>query len=296
MVPEDLFLGSAQDSATECSSYWNIDRLEDGVYILASTLTIGRFNETVKNLRQRHLVERDVHNDEGRLRIHRALQRNILHSLISNVDERQFIFEEALNLVLTAFPRQDLAKRGDSSQWPTSQKYLSQVTNLSTAYAQMEPKLIVEMDFATLLRDAGWFLFNFGVSPDGVRVLEQGKEVCDELTCSSQQEAQLILADILGPSQVYCQFMGVGGRRSALQKAKKQLNIRKELTAYKLSQQLTDYEKIGLARALVDLGMTYAQLNDMDEADRLWQNAEAAYDEIGTNDVLAARLGSLYSF
>ena len=129
-----------------------------------------------------------------------------------------------------------------------------------------------------------------------MRILEQGEEVCDELTCSGQQEAQLILADILGPFQVYCQFLGVSGRRSALQKAEKQLKIRKELTGYKPSQQLTVNEKIGLARALVDLGMTYAQLNDMDEAERLWQDAEAAYHEIGTDDVLAARLGSLYSF
>ena len=90
--------------------------------------------------------------------------------------------------------------------------------------------------------------------------------------------------------------MGASGRRSALQKANKQLNIRKELSGYKPSHQLTDYEKIGLARALVDLGMTYTQLDDMDEADRFWQNADAAYDEIETNDVLAARLDSLYSF
>lgn len=69
------------------------------------------------------------------------------------------------------------------------------------------------MNFAALIRDAGWFLFNFGVSPDGVRILEQGEEICDELTCSGQLEAQLILADILGPFQVYCQFMGVSGRK-----------------------------------------------------------------------------------
>ena len=154
-VPEDLFLGNAQNSANECSSYWNIDRLEDGAYKVTSTLTICRFNEAVKNLRQRHLVERDVHNDEGRLRIHRALQRNILHNLNSNVDERQVIFREALKLVRTAFPWQDLAKRGGSGQWPTSQKYRSQVMNLSTTYTQMEPKLMADMDFSTLLRDAG---------------------------------------------------------------------------------------------------------------------------------------------
>lgn len=114
-VPEDLFLGSAQNSANECSSYWNINRLEDEVYKVTSTLTICRFNEAVKNLRQRHLVERDVHNDEGRLRIHRAFHRNILHNLNSNIVERQVVFREALKLVRTAFPWQDLAKRGDSS-------------------------------------------------------------------------------------------------------------------------------------------------------------------------------------
>ena len=55
-IPEDLFLENPQNSANECPSYWNIDRLEDGAHKVTSTLTICRFNEAVKNLRQRHLV------------------------------------------------------------------------------------------------------------------------------------------------------------------------------------------------------------------------------------------------
>ena len=256
-------------------------------------LTSARFNEAIKYLSERHLVGIEVHNKSRILSLHRALQRHLLHRLNTNLEERQSVFDEALRMVRRAFPVQNVVKRGDTSQWPMSEKYISQVTSLSAAYSQIEPRLKTDICLATLLADAGFFQLNYSLAPDGVSILQQGEIACDELIRSGHPDVQVILTDILNPLQLFFQFMGVEGRKTALQKSIRELSVREELVINIPEEQLSQLDRIGLARATVDLAMSNIQLNHIDEAARLFQQGVSIYQSIGDDSVVAARLSVL---
>ena len=281
-IPVGLFLGDEQADQDKQKDHWDCET----------------FNEAVRKLRERHLIERDMKNGEGFLRIHRALQRNMLQKMNADTPMRNQAFCEALGLVRKAFPLHDPARRGDLSKWPLSKKYLPQVQSLSLAYSQLEPQIPADMALATLFRDAGGFLLNFAEAIDGVPILRLGERICDQLIQSDNSENspyKPVLADVLNPLQIYCQGMGLKGRHDALAKARRHLAIRHEIIAGRPQSEWTPAEGLGLAMGYVDVGMTLSQFDDMDAADECWRQGEEVYHSIGGEDQFAARLGLMGS-
>ena len=72
--------------------------------------------------------------------------------------------------------------------------------------------------------------------------------------------------------------------------------MREDIIANRPSGQGTGSDLLGLGRACVDVGMTLAQVNKVDEADKYFQRGEEVYHSIGSNEALTARLASLCSF
>jgi len=280
-IPEDIFIGpQKQESEKSGWEYWDIQR----------------FNEAVRILRERHLVERDVGPTGSCLRTHRALQRDILQRLDGDIDFRQQVFNEAVEIVRKAFPYQNAIVRGDASHWSIEEKYLPQVVSLNVTFTQSVPSIEGTLQFATILRDAGYYLQNRSFQNDGKELLNTAQIVCDSLLESEPVDARLVLVDSLSPLQRYNQYLGTPGRNYAIQLNDKAMEVRKELVAGIPEEKWTETDIFGFGRTQVDMGCGYAQFNRMDEAAVCYEAALGYYNRHGSQKKLESRMGALCGF
>jgi len=249
-----------------------------------------RFNEAIRVLRERHLVERDETPSGVNLRTHRALQRTILHRLDSDPESRQLIFNDVAILVRKAFPIINLAKRGDLGTALISEKYLPQIISLNTAFAQSHPKMGNNFNFAWFLQDAGYYLLNKGIEVDGIPILETSVEVGTAMIPTDPTKVRPIVADALSSLQLYKQYFGIPGRQEAQRLTTTELELLDEQMAGIPKDHWTDYDKIAMIRALVDLGVTSVQLSHMDEGAAALERALEQYDDLQDQAPVLARL------
>ncbi|PMD52524.1 pfs domain-containing protein [Hyaloscypha bicolor E] len=275
-IPQDLFIGNDNDSTPQ---HWDIHR----------------FNEAVRILRERHLIERDETPIGLSLRTHRALQRSILHKLDRDIDTRQLVFTEVVKIVRNPFPRLDPAKRGDPSKWAIYEKYLPQVISLEEAFAQSNPKISDNLEFTTILRDAGSYLMNNGYQPDAVSLLETAVATCNSLLETEPLAAGNVLDGCLSNLQVYNQFMGIAGRRNALKLTARELELRSAQVDGLPRDQYTETDVIKFGRVFVDKGCAHSQMELLEEAGELFDKALEWYEQAGGEKALPARTAQLYA-
>lgn len=297
-IPEDIFIGP-QNSEPEKSGweYWDVQR-SDVTISRESLITHSslRFNEAVRILRERHLVERDVGPTGSSLRTHRALQRDILQRLDGNIGLRQQLFNEAVEIIRKAFPYQNAIVRGDASRWSIEEKYLPQIVSLNLNFTQSVPSIEGTLQFATILRDGGYYLQNRNFQNDGRELLSTARIVCESLLESDPVDARLILVDSLSPLQRYNQYLGTAGREYAIQLNNKAIAVRKELVAGIPEDKWTETDIFGFGRTNIDMGCGYAQFNRMDEAGVCYEAALGFFNRHGSQKKLESRMGALSSF
>ena len=264
--------------------------------VLIRRLTFHRFNAAVAVLRERHLVERYILPNGDYLRTHRALQRTILQRLDLDLEKRQKVFDEIIEIVSNSFPAANILTRGDTSQYQQSARYLPQVLSIHANYKHSEPPMKGRLTFARLLSDVGYYGVNNANQAEVLDLMETGETICRGLLGHEPAKIRPILGDIIGPMQVLIQYLGVDGRRRALEINKFQIeNRRKQLEGIP-GDQLTQLDNVNLARAHNDMGVSLCQLNRVDEAKPLFDQALEYYQRAGSEETLTSRFGHIYCF
>ncbi|CAI6332469.1 unnamed protein product [Periconia digitata] len=275
-VPEDIFIP--------------VEPQSDG----HSTWTPASFNESVRILRERHLINRDSLETHSVLRTHRALQQSILGRLDTDETLREETFEEAVSLIRAVLPEHDVRKRGDPSQWPKFRKYISQVVAMNQAFSESGTKQHGTLEFATVLRDAGSYLLNNGYQSDGIPILETGRTICINLIKEENAPASVTLEDITSFLQVYNHFLGIKGRKRSLALTTENLERRHQATTKIDHSSWSDLDHIRLSRALLDKGCASAQMNLTDAAEENMEAAISTGEAVGGEASIPSRYGMIY--
>jgi tetratricopeptide (TPR) repeat protein len=218
-----------------------------------------------------------------------------LQKLDKDIDTRQLVFAEVVQIVRSPFPRLDPAKRGDPSKWAVYEKYLPQVISLEEAFAQSNPKISDDLEFTTILRDAGSYLMNSGYQPDAVTLLETAVAVCNSLLETEPLIAGNVLDGCLSNLQVYNQFMGVAGRKNALKLTARELELRTAQVDGLPRDQYAKTDVIKFGRVFVDKACAHSQMELLEEAGEFFDSALEWYHEAGGEEALPARMAQLYA-
>ena len=247
-------------------------------------------------LRERHLVERYVLPNGDYLRTHRALQRTILQSLDLDLEKRQRVFDEIVDIVSNSFPAANILTRGDTSQYQQSARYLPQVLSIHTNYKHSKPQIKGRLTFARLLSDVGYYGVNNANQAEVLDLMKTGETICQGPLDLRPAEVRPILGNILGPMQVLIQYLGVDGRRRALEINKLQIENRRLQLGGVPKDLLTQLDYVNLARAHNDMGVNLCQLNLVDEAKSWFDQALGYYQSAGSEETLTSRFGHIYCF
>jgi len=95
---------------------------------------------------------------------------------------------------------------------------------------------------------------------------------------------------------VLVQYLGIDGRRRALEINKRTIELREQIVAGIPPEQLARLGFVNLARTNNDMGVSLAQLNRVEEARSFFDLALKNYQLAGNEETLTARFGHIYSF
>ena len=228
--------------------------------------------------------------------IHRALQMRVLHELDKNLLQRQNVYESARNVVREAFPRPNIAARGDERTWPAMSKYLPHVMSLHAAVAASDPKIDGDLEFAGILADASRFHYELGVHEDAVPLLHTAENICDDIVTVKPMATKAIYPAILSLLSLYERFAGVQGRNSALVYIQKSVELQAQYMRDLSVSSATDLDHINVGRFFLDQGCNFLQTEDFTEADSSFTQAFDSYGKAGDEKALGVRFGSAYVF
>lgn len=253
-------------------------------------------NEAVDILRERHLIQVGEVEEERCLMTHRVLQMHILHELDRNPLERQSVYESARNVVREAFPRPNIAARGDETAWPAMSKYLTHVMSLHAAVVASDPKIDGDLEFVAILADASRFHFELGVHEEAVPLLRTAESICDDILPEKPMETKALYPTILSLLSIYERFAGVQGRNTSLSYIKRCVGLQAEyMRALPLSS-VTEQDHINVGRFFLDQGCGLLQTDDIEDAGLSFVKAYISYSKAGDEKALDVRIGSVYVF
>ena len=264
--------------------------------LISADRLIQRFNEAVGILCERHLIQvSEV--EEGRCLItHRALQMHVLHELDKNLLQRQMVYESARDVVREAFPRPNIAARGDERTWPATSKYLPHITSLHAAVVASDPKIDGDLEFVDILVDASRFHYESGVHEEAVPLLHTAESICDDMLSVKPMDTKALYPAILSLLSLYERFAGVQGRNTALSYIQRSVELQVEYMRDLSPSSVTDLDHINLGRFFLDQGCNLLQTEDITEADSSFTQALDSYTKAGDEKVLGVRFGSAYVF
>lgn len=152
------------------------------------------------------------------------------------------------------------------------------------------------LEVAKLLSDVGYYAVNNNSQAEALDLLQTGESICTSLLDSRPEEVRLILGDILGPLQDLILYLGIDGRRRALELNKCAIANREQQMAGIPRNQWTQLDFVNLARAHNDMGISLSQLNRVEEASPWFDSALEFYKSAGNEDTLTSRFGHIYCF
>ncbi|KAF5657124.1 pfs domain-containing protein [Fusarium heterosporum] len=279
-IPVDIFIGTS-DSLVENASratnhwaYWDRDR----------------FNEAVSILLERNLVHRTVMEGSDSLRTHRALQMCILQELDEDLPERTLRFNEVVSILRKAIPVFNIVKRSDSSQFPRFAKYTPQTSALLKVFQSSEPAIPGSLDFASVLNDVCYYLYNQSDSALAFGFAETGDRVCSDFP--DETDSQNMRSDFLSIMGMIVYEKGVSGRQKGLSYMRNVVDLRKKALDGIPRGDWTELQTVNFARAHADLGCVLCQCNEFDEAAPLFQICVDIYTNIQNENRLALILSN----
>ena len=248
-------------------------------------------------LRERHLIQ--VHQvEEGRyLKVPRAVQLHVLHELDKKTFQRQSVYESARDVVREAFPRPNIAARGDEGTWPAMSKYLPHVMSLHAAVVASDPEINGDLEFVGILADASRFHYESGIHEEAVPLLRTAKDICDDILVQGNRMDTLALYPaILSLLSLYERFAGVRARNRALKYIQRGVQLQTEYIRHFSPSAITNLDHINVGRFFLDQGCALLHIEDITGADASFTQALDSYAKGGDEKMLGVRFGSTYVF
>ncbi|MCJ1281119.1 hypothetical protein MMC26_000437 [Xylographa opegraphella] len=182
------------------------------------------FERIRSSLCRRQLVQRDTSTPHASLSLHRSLQLNLRIGLSKDILKRQEIFDQAVMLVRTAFPRQSSVMSPDNRNWDRYEIYQPHVLSLQAVLQQSQPALRVSTVLASLLSDEANYFWERNFQKDGIEASKLAVKILDGMS----------EPDLNDQAQAHCLWgvmeleNGISGRHTGLEELIKTLNIRKQ--------------------------------------------------------------------
>jgi tetratricopeptide (TPR) repeat protein len=249
-------------------------------------------NRQLRELVRHNLVERNVSPPNFSWRLHRSLQLSLLLKLDSDRDKRQMVFSRAVSLVRHAFPKRDMAAPSveDEPLWKLS---LPHVLSLQKAFETSDPPIDGNVEFASLLTDAGSFLWEQEVPRMAYPILVLAEKVHREAVPVGQP------SPILASIELY--LASLNQQDSADNNDLVQARLQRAVT---LTEDVlkslpegtaTIEQRVDVSRAWNDLAFFHAKIEDFTEAERLMRKCMQLNRSIGTEDTLKYRFALQYA-
>jgi tetratricopeptide (TPR) repeat protein len=250
----------------------------------------------VSVLRERNLIDRVSLPEGGYLKTHRSLQKSLLYHLDRNLEQREFIFGQALKIVRQAFPQQSLILRGDPTDWPINKRYIPHVAALSTAFEQSDPPMPNDVVFAGLLRDGAYFLWSWHVRDEALQLLKTAQSICSAVYKHSPETAGPILAFIESQLGIHDQYAGVAARQLGIERTERAFTLYQEHTARLKPEDVSKVDYVALGRFHADRACCWIMVDDVKKMDSLCAQAIEKYSQAGPESEMKSRYGVVYCF
>ena len=245
-------------------------------------------------LQDRQLVERTGSGANAMLRTHTAFKRTVIFRLAETPDDRQKAFEKAVSAIRRALPQRCLDKgRSGVDLQDVINMCLPHVLSLKREFQLAEPPLQGSIEFADVLCDASFYLWEQHFLADALSCATVGEEICSGIRGKDDD------------SPLHIQFFGLlanlhhtspiqGQRAKAPEMYKKVMAGREAHIARLPPDKVTSTDKIDLGRAYTDFAEWLVDEERLDDALELVQKALDIYRELGDEETLAFRFGNQY--
>ena len=195
--------------------------------------------------------------------MHRTLGKYVLQLIDEATAPNRFqtVFQQALAIIRSAFPSQSELQAPTNITWQSCQGCLSHVLSLRDIYDtwnKTKPRIAASIDLATLLSDVANHLWERGFLNDGIRTIEIGEPICDDLL--TDDTVLTVHANICALAGAMLGESHFSNRALAIQKCQKALDLRKNLI-----ESLEGSGTVGLVDAMLlangwnDLGVVAIQ-------------------------------------
>jgi tetratricopeptide (TPR) repeat protein len=201
------------------------------------------------------------------LSMHRSLKAYVIQHMDWSEEPLvlQQTFDATVEIVRKSFVPQSATQSPSNENWDTWKEYLPQVLSLEAFYKAWKNKVMPSTAFASLLSDAGTYLFEIGLRNDSIATLEIGTEVCKRM----EQDDSIvpIYANVCAIHGAILAEIGLSGRRLARVPVKKALQLRQrriETLARSNSTTIDDF--LLLSNGWNDLGVLMMQNEEFEDA------------------------------
>jgi hypothetical protein len=242
----------------------------------------------ITDLTSRKLVSVKKQDNREFFSVHRLLQHRLLQDLEENVQERDAIFNLAFELIRERLPRPSL-DAPDSVNWTVFKQYLPHVLTMQRIYDAGMPMIQPFVKLSELFRDGGIHLWQRGLIYDGLRLLNSAEAILDRIgvcnceNCRNCNKDQLRI-DINIGTALLIQYFGISHRAESKKRFGKILEIRRKLASAAAPDSLTKEDEIILCSASADYANALLQFNSYQEAEPIYQECHAKYQQWGTED------------
>jgi len=181
-----------------------------------------RFQDMIRTLRSRQLVDRVDVSGKPCLTMHRSLQRTILHQLDTDFEKFQDTFNMAYILIRKVFPRQSPVHNPQHDLWGVCEQYRSHVMNLRAVYVRSFQRPSTSMEFAEILSDAAYYFWERNIYGDGLRASDTAEEICEKFPSQFKNKR----ANVHTIASAVRWNRGISERRGCLRRFLKSLSLR----------------------------------------------------------------------
>ncbi|CZT11886.1 uncharacterized protein RCO7_07449 [Rhynchosporium graminicola] len=198
-----------------------------------------------QSLSTRHLAE--INNSTGiftSLSMHRSLRSYLVQLMSESIGSvlLQQNFDTAAVIVRRSFPPQTVTQTPSNHNWNISKEYLPQILSLQSFYSSWKLRVQPSRTFASLLADAGMYLWEIGLRSGSITTLEWGEQNQNDEAVATAKRAYTLIENAYGPdaqatlkgSFVYgCNLLAVGDLEAAKKIHKNTLARRRRLLGEK---------------------------------------------------------------
>ena len=209
--------------------------------------------------------------------MHRLLQRTTWQRLSKDAEKQQEVFDAAVAMLRKAIPAVSPTQVPDPGKWHEHQLLVPHVLILRSVYQEFKGQIHPSLDFVRLLMNPGVNQWERGLVHDGLLLTKSAEDV---LLLISNDENELLRADIHTTVALLYDDTGIINRAEALERRKKCVDIRQAYA--KQASSISREDEILLYNAWMDYVLSLMQYNKYQEAERILKTCLAKYQSWGS--------------